>query len=174
MHTQIDNLYNPLHAFIKKRISNAQDAEDLTQDVFLKLAKSNESSLRSVKSWVYSIARNSIVDYYRKKKLDLVELEDQWFEINEELEDKAIQLSSCIIPFINKLPEEYKELMKLSELENLSQKEIAQQMDMNYTTLRSQIQRGRKKLKKLITDCCLVEQGRKGSIIHYQKKGNCA
>ncbi len=75
--------------------------------------------------------------------------------------------------FINELPEEYHHLMNLSELENMSQKEIAQQFDMNYTTVRSKIQRGRKKLKDVFTDCCVILQGGRGSILGYQSKSTC-
>lgn len=69
MQQQVVQLYNPLLNYVKKRVRNMEDAEDLTQDVFLKLAKSDEQQVNNLKSWVYTIARNTITDYYRKKQL---------------------------------------------------------------------------------------------------------
>lgn len=64
-------------------------------------------------------------------------------------------------------------LLTLSELENISQKEIAKRLDMNYVTVRSKIQRSRKKLKGVFSDCCTILQGGKGSILDYEQKKNC-
>src|SRR5690606_1799517 len=149
------------------------DAEDLAQEVFLKLYESKNSKVQNIKSWIYTIAKNSIIDYYKKKRIYTEEVGDNLMRV-ERSEEKAIQeLSNCIEMFINQLPADYMTVMRLSEMDNLSQKEIAVKMDMNYTTVRSKIQRGRVKLKELISDCCTVIQGGKGAIIDYKKKPNC-
>lgn len=174
MEEQIEHLYKPLFLYINKRINNQLDAEDLTQDVFYKLSKSKNEQVKNIKSWVYTIAKNSIIDYYRKKKYFTEDVEN--IVLSEELLEKnaVSELSSCIAPFINQLPEDYRNIMKLSELDNVSQKEIAERIDMNYTTVRSKIQRGRLKLKDLISDCCTVIQGSNGGIIDYKKRQkNC-
>lgn len=173
MEKQIEQLYKPLFFFIKKRINSKQDAEDLTQDVFLKLSKSKSNNVKNIKSWVYTIAKNSIIDYYRKKKHYTEDIDSMEFQ-ETLLETEAInELSNCVLPFVNLLPADYQTIMKLSELENVSQKEIAKRLDLNYTTVRSKVQRGRLKLKNLIADCCTVIQGGKGGIIDYKKKNNC-
>lgn len=170
---QIDQLYQPLFLFVKKRINNLEDAEDLTQEVFYKLARSNNNEVDNLKSWVYTIAKNTITDYYRKKKIPSTEMES--FDLPETPTEKnvAAQLSTCVGHFVKQLPEDYRHIMTLSELENVPQKEIAEQLDMNYVTVRSKIQRGRKKLKKLFSDCCVVIQGGKGSILGYEPQGGC-
>jgi len=174
MNNEIAQLYQPLFLYVKKRINNVEDAEDITQEVFLKLSKSSNGKIKKIKNWVYAIAKNTITDFYRKKKILTNEVEDEnivgYFE---EENNQGIELSNCIQFYINKLPNEYRELMILSEIKEIPQKEIADRMNMNYTTLRSKIQRGRKKLKKLFTDCCTVIQGGKGSIIDIEQKGNC-
>ncbi|HNP18945.1 MAG TPA: sigma-70 family RNA polymerase sigma factor [Fulvivirga sp.] len=175
MEKQIEQLYNPIFRYIKKRIHNQLDAEDLTQEVFYRLSKSNNEHVNNIKSWVYTIAKNSIVDHYRKNKLLTQEISNEEFQ--EELSEKEAinELSNCIIPFLNQLPAEYRDIMKLSELDEVSQKEIAERLNLNYVTVRSKIQRGRMKLKALISDCCTVIQGGKGGIIDYKKncKGDC-
>ncbi|APD08149.1 RNA polymerase sigma factor SigZ [Flavobacteriaceae bacterium UJ101] len=173
MQNQIEQLYKPLFFYIRKRINNQEDAEDLTQEVFYKLAKSNQEEVENLKSWVYAIAKNTITDYYRKKKMITQEVEDISFPEDHEDHEASKELSQCVTSFVNALPEEDRAIMTLSELENVSQKEIAAQLDMNYVTVRSKIQRGRKKLKELFSDCCVILQGGKGSILDYEQKEDC-
>lgn len=173
MEQKAEQLYKPLYYYIKKRINNQLDAEDLTQEVFYKLYNSKSAKVENVKSWLYAIAKNSIIDYYRKKKQFTEDVDDIFIQEEISKKDAVNELSHCITPFINQLPEEYISIMKLSEIENLSQKEIAEKYDMNYTTVRSKIQRGRVKLKSLISDCCTVIQGGKGGIVDFNKNDNC-
>jgi len=174
MNNEIAQLYQPLFLYIKKRINNIEDAEDITQEVFFKLANSSNVKFNNVKNLVYTIAKNTIIDFYRKKKILMTDIDDE--NIGEEYlnkNDDSFELSNCIRFYIDKLPKEYKEIMILSEIKEIPQKEIAESFNMNYTTVRSKVQRGRKKLKKLFTDCCSVLQGGQGSIIEIEKKGTC-
>ncbi|WP_074407329.1 sigma-70 family RNA polymerase sigma factor [Aquimarina megaterium] len=170
MQNQVVQLYNPLLGYVKKRVRNQEDAEDLTQDVFLKLSKSNSNGVDNLKSWVYTIAKNTITDYYRKKQLQTNSIEDDTFFDYDTNEDAGIELGKCVHSFVNQLPEEYRELMILSEIKEIPQKEIAEQLNINYITVRSKIQRGRKKLKELFEGCCTILQGGKGSIIDFESK----
>ncbi len=173
MQNQIVQLYNPLLAYIQKQVKNQEDAEDLTQDVFFKLAKSNKDGIKNLKSWIYTIAKNTITDYYRKKQLQTNTIEEDIFFDYDSNENTGIELEECINLFINQLPKEYRELITLSELKGIPQKEIAEQLKMNYVTVRSKIQRGRKKLKELFENCCTILQGSKGSILDFQTKNEC-
>ncbi|OUR97969.1 hypothetical protein A9Q86_15385 [Flavobacteriales bacterium 33_180_T64] len=173
MQSQVAQLYNPLLGYVRNRVRNQEDAEDLTQDVFLKLAKSNKDGVDNLKSWVYTIAKNTITDYYRKRQLETNSIEEDVFFDNESKEDAGKELGKCVGAFVNQLPEEYRELMTLSELKDIPQKEIAEQLDMNYVTVRSKVQRGRKKLKELLEGCCSISQGGKGSILGFESKTGC-
>ena len=173
MISDIDKYYNPLLGYIKKRVYLAEDAEDLTQEVFLKLSKSDLSTIENVKAWIYQIAKNSIIDYYRAKKKKLERLESDFINETKDEANAIEELSQCIVPFIEKLPEEYSTLLKLSDLDNVPQKVIAEKMNMNYVTVRSKIQRGRKKLKEMFAECCHITSGGRGSVICHQKPSNC-
>ena len=174
MKKEIEPHYRPLYYFVKKRVNNAQDAEDLTQEIFLKFSRSWDDKVHTnIKAWLYTIARNSITDYYRTRKINPSELHDRAMEEVGD-KDRAIEeLSGCIRHFIGELPAPYGQLLQLSAMDNLTQKEIAKRLDMNYATVRSKVQRGRKKLKGLIMACCEVEQKGRGNISAYTKKGSC-
>ena len=59
-----------LFGFIRKRVASEEDAEDLLQDVLLQFANSYDivEPIRQVSSWLFTVARNRITDFYRKKK----------------------------------------------------------------------------------------------------------
>ncbi len=173
MEAQVGELYKPLFHYVRKRIRHQEDAEDLTQEIFLKLAKSNLEKVDNIKNWVYTIAKNTITDYYRKKRIVTEELENHTIE--EEYNDHNVveELSTCLNFYVEALPESYRGVMKLSEIESKSQKEIAASLNMNYVTIRSKVQRGRKKLKELFSKCCTISQGGKGSIMEYEQNEGC-
>lgn len=165
--------YHPLFGFIKKRVQNTSDAEDLTQEVFYKLSKSDTSKIDNIKSWIYTIAKNAIIDYYRKKKMEMQLAEEDMIQESEHDSRIIGELSDCVLAFIEELSPEYRKLLKLSEIDGMSQKEIAQQLQMNYATVRSKIQRARQQLKEIFSKCCNIETGGMGSIMDYQKKSGC-
>jgi len=168
MNDQIQELYKPLFLYVRKRINQQEDAEDLTQEVFYKLSKSENGEVDNVKSWVYTIAKNTITDFYRKKKVLTEEINDLSSE-EEYKDDNALkELGGCVSAYIAELPDEYRHILELSEMQGVPQKEIAKQLGMNYVTVRSKIQRGRKKLKDLFTACCSFKQSVTGSILEYE------
>jgi len=173
MEKAIEQYYRPLFLYVRKRVKNQLDAEDLTQEVFYKLSKSKSDDVGNIKGWIYTVAKNTITDYYRKKSLPTGEIQSDYVE--EEIDEGAAleELSKCVVPYVARLPEEYREIIELSELKGISQKEIAENLDLNYTTVRSKVQRGRKKLKEEITSCCTVITGGKGSIMDYECKEEC-
>lgn len=177
--TPIATYYQPIFQFISQRVANKSDAEDLTQDVFYKLIQSNQKStaINNQKHWLYSIAKNTVTDYYRKKRLPVSEAD--WSTIDQAMDGEVdgfqltqqqqTSLNQYLLTLLDTLPEEERQIMRMVELEGFSQKEVAQELGMNYTTVRSKVQRGRHKIKKIISECCEVIQGGKGSIIGYRR-----
>lgn len=165
--------HNDLFAYVKKHVQNEADAQDIVQDVFYKLSKSDLSTIDNFKRWIYRVTKNTIIDYYRKKRLTLTALEDRFMAEQQDENEVVHELSGCIIPMIEQLPEDYQKLIRLSEIDGYSQKQIADELNMNYVTVRSKIQRGRTKLKALFSSCCSVKQAGKGSIVDFHNKTNC-
>lgn len=173
MSVTLDNLYQLLLGYVKKRVSNPMDAEDITQEVFYKLSKSDSSKIKNVKSWIFTIAQNTLIDHYRKKKRELESLKESFLAESETDTEVLQDLERCVVPFIELLPAPYDEILRKSEIEQIPQKQIAEEFQMNYVTLRSKVQRGRTKLKELFADCCKLEIAKSGSVLGYQKNHNC-
>jgi len=162
-----------LNRFLHSRVSNTSDVEDLLQEILLKSYKNlhNIKSQDSIKSWVFQIANNVIIDHYRNKgKVKDLDAKDLWYE--EESVDVKQELSECITPFINALPVDSAQLLTAIDLNNVKQKDYAATNGLSYSTLKSRVQKGRSQLRGLFEDCCHLSLDKHGNIIEYQPKGD--
>ncbi|ELR70221.1 RNA polymerase sigma factor SigZ [Fulvivirga imtechensis AK7] len=154
-----------LFNFIRSKVSSPDDAQDIYQEVILKLVgKSNQlKNAQSLKSWLFTIAKNQVIDFYRGRKLlpDAEPLPARFVADSDET-NVYEELEPCLHDFIDQLPDDYRTIIRLSEIEGKSQKEISESLGLNYVTLRSKVQRGREKIRKMIFDTCMVEQDASG------------
>lgn len=166
-----------LKIFIRKKVANEQDVEDILQDVFLKIY-SNIDQVKDndrIYAWVYRITRNSIADFFRKKR-DTIEFSDLSGERKTDNDEEEIinGLVLCLKNMIDSLPDKYKQAIMLTELGGLTQKELAQKLGMSISGAKSRVQRGRNLLKEKFFQCCKFQFDAYGNIIEYQhKKDSC-
>ena len=180
---ELATIYSQFHQallrFIKSKVNNHHDAEDILQNVFIKISSgiNDLSRKEKLQSWIYTIARNSIIDYYRVagNKKDVVMRDDisESFTL-EEYNDTTKGLDCCLMNFMNLLPEEYKDLIIDVELNGVKQKELAQKYNLAYPSIRSRVQRGREKFKQLLLNCCSIESDNRGNILNVVSRGTCA
>jgi len=133
-----------LQNYVKRRVPDKNLADDIVQDVFLKVMKNMQklNEVKNVQQYLYKITRNTMVDSFRSRKLMLQELElstsvhSNHLNKNEEPEFESLNSiisKSCIKPFIEKLPEKYKSALIAAEINNVPQKELAEQLDISYS-----------------------------------------
>ena len=163
-----------LRSFVFRRVRSEHDTEDILQDVFLKI----HNNIRGLKlgdkleAWIYQIARNTIIDYYRhqaKSPSDISEMPEPGAEVVA-AEDRPEELGACLRPMIDDLPEKYRQAIVLTEHENLTQKEMAQKLGLSLSGAKSRVQRAREKLKGTLLACCHFDFDRLGNILDYQPK----
>ncbi|WP_422449113.1 RNA polymerase sigma factor SigZ [Thermoanaerobacterium sp. DL9XJH110] len=168
-------LSSDLKTFICKKVGNEQDAEDILQDVFLKIL-TNMDRIKDndrIYAWVYRITRNTINDYYRRRRIkaEISDLPEEGVTSNDE--DEIInELVLCLKNMIESLPDKYKQAIMLTELGGLTQKELAQKLGMSISGAKSRVQRGRIMLKEKFFECCKFQFDGYGNIIEYQHKEN--
>ena len=167
-----------LLGYIKHKIRSREDAEDILQNVFIKISSNLETLAEDVKikNWIFIITRNAIIDYYRTKGNRSRVTSDQ--EISEDIidvddSDSTKGLDQCLSGMIGLLPDEYREIIIESEINGLKQKDLAERYGIAYPSLRSRVQRGRERLKQLFYNCCHIETDKLGNIIEVQQKANC-
>ena len=159
--------------FFNKRVQQPEDAKDLVQEVFLKIVKHNgkEPAIKNIGGWVFTVANNTLIDYYRKNKIKYFEIEEGLDQAETDADKKLEeQLIDCLKLFLQQLDPETKAIMEWVEFNKGSQKELADRLGMPYPTLRSRVQRGRKKILKLFHESCNMSFDSRGGIAHCQTK----
>lgn len=175
MTAQVWNDFNKeLLGFIKSRVSSSDEAEDILQEVFIKIHNKIDQLKNKAKltSWVYQITRNTIIDYYRKSKPQLTELKDVLAE-EEEGEIVPKDFSRCLRPFIENLSADDQQLLINTTFNGVSQKEYAQAHNMPYSTVKSRLQRARQKVKNAFVECCAIEADAYGNIVDSSDNCDC-
>lgn len=161
-----DSFNQRLSRFIAHRVSNKADAEDLLQEVFLKLHKNIDTLEDSEKlpQWIFSVTRNAITDYYRKKGTNKETSFNDYQDIqNSDYKEDFKQLKSCLHSFKKTMPENYKEVVELSDFQGVKQKEIAKRLGLSLPAVKSRVRRGRKMIKQHFVDCCKFEFDHNGN-----------
>jgi RNA polymerase sigma-70 factor (ECF subfamily) len=160
-----------LKLFLHTKVSNEADVEDLLQDILIKTYNNLEAvkKQKSIKSWLFQIANHTIIDYYRKKGRVQSATMEELFPQNDDLAS-SVELSRCISPFINSLPEQHASLLTEIDLNNKSQKQYSEELGISYSTLKSRVQKSRNLLKQVFDDCCHFKIDNIGNVYDYDVK----
>jgi RNA polymerase sigma-70 factor (ECF subfamily) len=179
-------LHTRLHGFIRARISDPESADDVAQEVLLRLHRSMDT-LRAedrLDAFAYRIARNAIIDHYRARAAareapeapdELVGLVDADDGGDREEEGAAREeLARCLAPLIRRLPEPYREALTLTDLGKLTQVEAAQVAGLSVPGMKARVQRARAQVHDLLTGCCAVALDGRQQISRVERTGPCA
>lgn len=157
----LTHLYNTyferIYRFVFYRVSHKETAEDLTEEVFVKLFKKLKDleQLGAFEGWLFQIARNQVIDYYRRKK-QLVPLEE--VENTLEYETNIVDIVNLkteqvvFIKLMKELSPEQQQVIKLKFLEDIDNEIIAQIMNKSEGAIRVIQHRAIAKLKELIDE----------------------
>lgn len=166
-----------LRGYIGSRVENADDAEDILQDVFYKIHSGigglDDSS--RLGSWVYRITQNRIVDYYRRRaSRRTVDTEPgDSAAVPPETGDDEPNLDAWMRGAIQELPDKYREAITLTEIDGLTQAELAERVGISLSGAKSRVQRGRAMIKDMLLACCHLEFDSRGNIIDYRRRDDC-
>jgi RNA polymerase sigma-70 factor, ECF subfamily len=167
-------IYKPKVAtYIYKRVKMKPDADDLLQEVFIKLWTNNHviKDKSKLLNWLYGISRYTVADYFRQKKnIGCLEIAD---DIGINPIDPPTQLSDeskKLIPIINSLPVKYKNILYLSEICSMQHKEIAAQFDLSISCVKTRVLRAKKLLAERMHECCTFSYDKYGNIVQCVEK----
>lgn len=159
----LDRYKGPIYGLVLRMVRSKEEAEDLVQEAFIKafnaLPTFNEEYAFS--TWLYKIAINNCIDYFRKKRLSTFPLDkpiqSKDGEIKREFSDSSsspehrmlsTEKTNSINHAINSLPEKYRRVIVLRHKEDRSYEEIAVLLDVPLGTVKARIFRAREMLKR--------------------------
>lgn len=160
----VKNYGGKLLSFIRPKVKNAEDAEDILQEVWYQFSNlTNIADIVNVSGWLYTVSRNKITDSYRKKKTENLEDhaykdEDGSFTIkdilllddseNPELLAFREEVWKELFASLNELPEKQRLAFTESEIEGKKLQEIADEQNENIKTITSRKNYAVKYLRK--------------------------
>ena len=170
--TIYDEYYLKIFLYIKRMVGE-NDAEDVVQDVFNKV----NSGLRSfqgtakLSTWIYRIATNTAIDKIRsaayKHSSQHVSIEEdanhEHQAISEDYKppstDQIViqkEMTECINEYLDTLPPDYKTIITLSELEGMTNREVAEILDISVDNVKIRLHRARARLKSILNEVCAL------------------
>jgi RNA polymerase sigma-70 factor (ECF subfamily) len=176
-------VHRGLRVFVSRRMANDAEAEDIVQEVFLRMHRRLErlKDPRRVVSWMFQITRHAIADYYRapERRREVpaglaVDMDathplpiDHLTPASADSGRLREELAACLRPLTEKLSSPYREAVTLVELEGLTQSAAAKRLGLSVSGMKSRVQRGRQRLKRLLEECCIIQLDRRRSIVEY-------
>lgn len=172
-----------LRALTGSRVRDAALADDLAQETLLRV-ETRLGTLRSrdrLQAWVFQMARNSITDHFRKARetetFDEAAHERDLAEPDPtpppEEEGLNRELLTYVRSVVNRLPALYRDAIRMTELEGVSQVELARRLGLSVSAAKSRVQRGRAMLREEMERCWRWETDRYGKVLAFESRGEC-
>jgi RNA polymerase sigma-70 factor (ECF subfamily) len=188
MTTKTEELWQLLHdglrAFVAKRVNDQGYVDDILQDVFVSVHRHIDTvnDPGRLVAWIYQVTRNAIIDFYRKPGRQREILAGLGADIEELRAAPTIsdaisgdntgelraELAGCLRPMIERLSKDYRDAVILVELDGLTQEAAAKRMGISLPGMKSRVQRGRKQLRHLLNECCLIQLDRRRGVFDYE------
>jgi RNA polymerase sigma-70 factor (ECF subfamily) len=162
-----DEFYPRINRYLERMVGKGE-AEDLTQEVLMKINKGLKGfeGKSSLSTWIYRLATNAALDKLHsrpfrenKQKISFSNMDEeseaenkdicvQEKELSAEREAIRAEMNECIREFVDKLPENYRTVIILSEMKDLKNQEIAEVLGISLDAVKIRLHRARVKLKE--------------------------
>ncbi|MFI6707770.1 sigma-70 family RNA polymerase sigma factor [Nonomuraea sp. NPDC050478] len=170
-----------LLAFVIVRVGSRPDAEDIVQDVFIKVGK-GINGLRDGKrleAWIYQVTRNAIIDHQRAaarmRNAEVRAATEERLTTSEEPDEREAltSLTGCVAPLLAFLGERDRQAITMVEYDGLTQTEAARRLGISTSGMKSRVQRARARLRDLLTQCCQIAVDVRGDVRAIRPSGPC-
>jgi RNA polymerase sigma-70 factor, ECF subfamily len=169
-----ENLHDRLWKYLRARVADPQEADDLLQEVFLRI-HTRLGGIRDaakVEGWIFQIARNAVIDHYRSRR-PAEELSERLSQPPPEEPDSAEALAGSMRPLADSLPDPYREAVIRIDLEGEPQADFARKTGISLSGAKSRVQRGRRLIRAMLLECCHFEFDHYGRVIDYWEHCCC-
>src|SRR5215203_55498 len=172
----------PLRGFLARRVPAGVDADDLVQEVFLRVIR-HAGTLRATdrpEAWLFQIARNALRDTLRARQRRDGRTDPLEIDLPAEPDPAAArqaeaELAPCLTAMIGRLAEPYRTAIELTSLNGLTQSDAARTAGISVSGMKSRVQRGREQLRQMLVTCCQIDVDARGGVsdFHMRFTGAC-
>ena len=159
-----------LRGWLRRRMGNPVDAEDLLQEVFLKAMRQGDRfcDIVNTRAWLFEVVRNTLADHLRLSR-PMVELPG---DLTAELDEPAPieSLAVCLPRVLSEMSLEDRQAITACDLEGQSQEAYARENGLSLAAAKSRVQRARKRLRKQLTRMCHVNLDPAGQVSDFKRR----
>lgn len=161
-----------LNGFVMRRVNNRELAEDIVQDVFVRLVSTDVDSIDNVSGWLHRVARNAIIDRRRSAQRRELPTDQVPDEVTPLEDDEAIwdEIIACLQPFLDGLNQEQRTALEMTDLGGLTQAEAAERAGISVAGMKSRVQRARRQLLADLQECCAITVDGRGRPIEWRSR----
>jgi RNA polymerase sigma-70 factor (ECF subfamily) len=154
-----------LRGFLRRRARSEAEAEDLLQEVFLRALRQKNGlcGIDNPRAWLFTAARNLLIDRLRLAK-EQVPLPDDLAAEIEEGPPPVDGLSQCLPRALAELSPQDREAIALCDIEGITQQDYARRLGLSLPAAKSRVQRARSRLKAHLTAACQVRFDASGQV----------
>ena len=164
-----------LVGWLERRVRNPADAEDLAQEILARAAARLDTLRDSDRlvPWLDAMARHALVDHYRRdgRAPETVPLDPDRHDspVPTDPPGDRRHLTGCLRPLLESLPPRYREVVRRVDLNGERQVDVASDLGLGISALKSRVQRGRVMLRDRFSDCCgAVERDAAGRVVGFR------
>lgn len=156
-----------LRGWLRHRLGNAGEVDDVLQDVFLKALHQGErfGGVHNARAWLFQVARNTLVDRLRVARVN-IELPDDLAALTDEV-DAVDSLTVCLPRVLSELSAPDREAIMLCDLQGMAQADFAQRSGLSLSAAKSRLQRARERLRQRMTEVCQVQISDTGHVSDF-------
>lgn len=166
-----------LRPYVARRVASAAEVDDIVQEILVRVHK-GLATLRDDErfgGWVYRIAARTIADAARSHARDPLVRDAGVVDTAgsgpaDEVADLQLELGECVALFVARLPSPYREAITLTELQGLTQKEAAEMLGTSVSGMKSRVQRGRDKIRRMFEECCELSVDCRGRVVDCEAR----
>lgn len=176
-----EELWNEFHLqlfnYINRAALNQHDAQDILQEVFLKIFNSIEQleNPQAIKSWIYKITRNTLIDFYKKKKE--LSVSPETFAVlkaeQHDVDNMNDDIARCIKNMLTELPDKYQRVYYLHENKSMKHADIAKMLGISVSASKVRLKRSKDMFRDKLLQCCDFYVDKYGNVLDYYPKSKC-
>lgn len=182
-----ETFHQPIFNYLLRMTQHVGLAEDLLQETFVRVYRGlpNFRGGSSLSTWIYRIATNVSLDYFRSKRsrqdkvtdaLEDIDADQEWItdSVTASSEQALVQaeMSACVRQYIRNLPPDYRAALVLSDLQGLKNKEIAEVLGVSLDTVKIRLHRARTKLRGALNIGCDFSHDERNVLVCEEKGEN--
>jgi RNA polymerase sigma-70 factor (ECF subfamily) len=155
---------------VARRVASPADVDDVVQDVALRIHRGIAELQDDERfgGWVYRIAKRAIADLHRDRvrhPLPRSQTGDPAdVPVSGDGDEVESDLGECVALFVARLPSPYREAVTLTELQGLTHKEAATVLGVSLSGMKSRVQRGRERIRRMFEECCEISLDCRGKV----------